>query len=182
MHRYAQNGYRIFGWYDQIIIDNELYHKDYVVNYTNAAYLVKDEYGFEDGLFSGYDQENRKYDVSSWDYKYGEDGLPLTDPTLQDPRCVFQLMKKHYERYDIDSVCKITGTPKNKYLEVLDMFCATGAPNKTGTIMYAMGITQHTSESKCKIFRSRYSCCSAIWADPARCQRTARGKQCARCN
>ena len=130
------------------IIDKELYHKDYVVNYTNAAYLVKDEYGFEDGLFTGYDKEKRSYDVSSWDYKYDENGLPLTDTSLQDPRCVFQLMKKHYERYDIDTVCKITGTPKNKYLEVLDMFCATGAPNKTGTIMYAMGITQHTVGSQ----------------------------------
>jgi formate dehydrogenase major subunit len=84
------------------IIDNELYHKDYVVNYTNAACLIKDDYSFEDGLFSGYDEENRKYDVSSWDYQTDEAGMALTDPTLQHPRCVFQLLKKHYERYDID--------------------------------------------------------------------------------
>ena len=126
------------------IIDNQLYHNDYVVNYTNAAYLIKDDFTFEDGLFSGWNETDKKYDVTSWDYKYGEDGLPMTDPTLQDPRCVFQLMKKHYERYDIDMVCKITGTPKNKYMEVLKIFCGTGAPNKTGTILYAMGITQHT--------------------------------------
>jgi formate dehydrogenase major subunit len=63
-------------------------------------------------LFTGYDKENRKYDVSSWTTSTGEDGLALTDPTLQDPHCVFQLMKKHYERYDIDTVCKITGTPR----------------------------------------------------------------------
>mgnify|MGYP000872481653 CR=1 FL=1 len=130
------------------IIDNELYHKDYVVNYTNAACLIKDDYSFEDGLFSGYDEENRKYDVSSWDYQTDEAGMALTDPTLQHPRCVFQLLKKHYERYDIDTVCEITGTPKNKYLEVLKTFCATGAPDKTGTIMYAMGITQHTVGSQ----------------------------------
>ena len=72
----------------------------------------------------------------------------MTDPTLQDPQCVFQLLKKHYERYDIDTVCAITGTPKNKYLEVLKAFCATGATDKTGTIMYAMGITQHTVGSQ----------------------------------
>jgi len=130
------------------IIDNELYHKDYVVNYTNAACLINAEFGFEDGLFSGYNEAERKYDVTSWDYQKDEAGLPLTDPTLQNPRCVFQLMKKHYERYDIDAVCKITGTPKNKYLEVLETFCATGAPNKTGTVMYAMGITQHTVGSQ----------------------------------
>lgn len=126
------------------IIDNDLYHKDYVVNYTNAAYLIKDDFTFEDGLFSGWNETDKKYDVTSWDYKYGEDGLQMTDPTLQDPHCVFQLMKKHYERYDIDTVCKITGTPKNKYLEVLKIFCGTGASDKTGTILYAMGITQHT--------------------------------------
>ena len=57
-------------------------------------------------------------------------------------------MAKHYSRYDIDSVCKITGTPKRKYLEVLKLFCSTGAPNKTGNIMYAMGITQHTVGSQ----------------------------------
>ncbi len=130
------------------IIDNELYHKDYVVNYTNASYLIKDEFEFKDGLFSGYDAAKRKYDVSSWDYKVDEAGLPLKDTTLQDPRCVFQLMKKHYERYDVDTVCKITGTPKDKYLEVLKTFCATGAPDKTGTILYAMGITQHTVGSQ----------------------------------
>ncbi len=130
------------------IIDNERYHKDYVVAYTNAPFLVKDDYTFEDGLFSGYDPEKRKYDVSTWDYESDESGVPLKDTTLQNPRCVFQLLKKHYERYDIDSVCQITGTPKNKYLEVLDTFTATGAPDKVGTIMYAMGITQHTVGSQ----------------------------------
>lgn len=130
------------------IIEEEKYHKDYVVNYTNASYLIKEEYSFQDGLFSGYDAEKRAYDVSSWDYQYDDAGTPLKDPTLQDPRCVFQLMKEHYKRYDIDTVCQITGTPKNKYLEVLETFCATGAPNKTGTIMYAMGITQHTVGSQ----------------------------------
>lgn len=126
------------------IIDNELYHKDYVVNYTNASFLVKDEFEFNDGLFSGYDPANRKYDFSSWDYQYDANGKIIQDETLTHPRCVFQLLKQHYSRYDIDTVCKITGTPKNKYMQVLETFCATGAPDKTGTICYAMGITQHT--------------------------------------
>lgn len=130
------------------IIDNELYHKDYVVNYTNAAFLIKNEFDFKDGLFTGYDKANRKYDTASWDYQVDDNSIPLTDVSLQNPRCVFQLMKKHYERYDIDTVCRITGTPKNKYMEVLKTFCATGAPNKTGTILYAMGITQHTVGSQ----------------------------------
>jgi len=130
------------------IIDNELYLKDYVVNYTNAAMLIKDEYAFKDGLFVGYNAEKRSYDTANWDYKYDDSGTIMKDETLQDPHCVFQLMKTHYSRYDVDTVCRITGTPKNKYLEVLKTFCATGAPNKTGTICYAMGITQHTVGSQ----------------------------------
>lgn len=133
------------------ILENKLYHEEYVVNYTNASFLVSDDYDFNEieGLFSGYDPKERKYDTSSWDYQYDPaTDLPLRDPTLQHPRCVFQLMKKHYSRYDIDTVCKITGTPKNKYLEVLETFCDTGKPHKTGTIMYAMGITQHTVGSQ----------------------------------
>lgn len=126
------------------ILDNNLYHKDYIVAYTNAAFLIKEEFDFKDGLFSGYDEKNRKYDVASWSYQYDSAGKIMEDPTLQHPRCVFQLMKKHYERYDIDTVCKITGSPKGKYLEVLKTFCATGAPDKAACICYAMGITQHT--------------------------------------
>lgn len=130
------------------IIDNELYHKDYVVNYTNASFLIKEGLDFNDGLFSGYDPANRKYDFSTWDYQYDANGKIIQDETLTHPRCVFQLLKQHYSRYDIDTVCKITGTPKNKYIEVLETFCATGAPGKTGTICYAMGITQHTVGSQ----------------------------------
>jgi formate dehydrogenase major subunit len=131
------------------IIDNNLYHKEYVSAYTNASYLIADGYDFKDGLFSGYDGAKRTYDVKTWDYQYDADGTTvLKDPTLTNPRCVFQLMKNHYSRYDVDTVCKITGTPKNKYLEVLKLYATTGAPNKTGTIMYAMGTTQHTVGSQ----------------------------------
>ena len=130
------------------ILDNELYHHDYVVNYTNAAFLVRDDYEFKDGFFSGWNETKQSYDVSSWDYQYDENNNILKDETLQHPRSVFQLMKQHYSRYDIDTVCKITGSPQSKYREVLKMFCATSAPDKTGCICYAMGITQHTVGSE----------------------------------
>ena len=131
------------------IIQNNLYHKEYVLAYTNASYLIADGFDFKDGLFSGYDVAKRTYANTSWDYQYAADGTTiLKDPTLANPRCAFQLMAKHYSRYDIDSVCNITGTPKRKYLEVLKLFCSTGAPNKVGNIMYAMGITQHTVGSQ----------------------------------
>jgi len=131
------------------IIQNNLYHKEYVLGYTNASYLIAEGFDFKDGLFSGYDAAKRSYDVKTWDYQYDADGTTvLKDPTLTNPRCAFQLMAKHFSRYDIDSVCKITGTPKNKYLEVLKLFTSTSAPNKVGTILYAMGITQHTVGSQ----------------------------------
>lgn len=130
------------------VIQNKLYHLDYVVNYTNATFIIDDGYDFKDGIFSGYDPKNRKYDQKTWVYKTDAEGKPLKDPTLQNPRCVFQLLKKHYERYDVDTVCKITGTPKDVYLKVAETFAATGAPDKTGTIMYAMGTTQHTVGSQ----------------------------------
>lgn len=132
------------------IIENKLYHEAYVANYTNASFLVADTYAFdpEFGLFSGYDAENRKYDQKMWDYQYGPDGKPLRDMTLSNPSSVFQLLKKHYERYDIDTVLQITGTPRDQYMQVLKTFCATGAPDKVGTMLYAMGITQHTVGSQ----------------------------------
>jgi len=126
------------------ILDNKLYHEEYVKWYTNATFIVKDSFDFDDGLFSGYDPQKRAYDQSKWAYETNEDGSYKKDMTMEDPRCVLQLLKKHYERYDIDTVCKITGTPKNKYLEVVKAYAATGAPDKVGTIMYAMGTTQHT--------------------------------------
>ncbi|MCQ6274533.1 formate dehydrogenase-N subunit alpha [Bacillus sp. V3B] len=125
-------------------LENELYHKEYVVNYTNAAYLVVDTYSFEDGMFSGYDEATRTYDKSKWSYQTDEEGNVLTDPSLKDPRCVFQLMKKHYSRYDVDTVIGVTGTAKDTYLEVCKTFTSTSEVGKAGTILYAMGGTQHT--------------------------------------
>jgi formate dehydrogenase major subunit len=130
------------------IINNNLFFRDYVVNFTNAPFVIEDGFDFKDGLFSGYDPEKRKYDQSTWKYKKDAEGNPITDPTLQNPRCVFQLMKKHYERYDVDTVCGITGTPKDQFLKVAETYAATGVPDKSGTIMYAMGTTQHSVGSE----------------------------------
>jgi len=130
------------------ILQNELYWKDYVVNYTNASAIVSDGYTFEDGLFSGYDPINKKYAVDTWTIKKGPDDKPLKDATLQNPRTVFQLMKKHYSRYGVDTVTGITGVSKDAFLKVAKAFAATGSPDKSGTILYAMGITQHTVGSQ----------------------------------
>jgi formate dehydrogenase major subunit len=130
------------------------YNMTYVREYTNASFLVNANFqGADvlDGLFSGYqgvqnetDNAKRNYDKSTWQYQTDASGIPIRDKTLQDPNCVFQLLKRHFVRYDADTVCSITGTPKETFLEICQTYAATGAPGKAGTIMYAMGTTQHT--------------------------------------
>lgn len=126
------------------IIENNKFFKDYVVDYTDASFIVVEAFDFKEGLFSGYDPKTKKYNKASWAVEKDQNGVPKKDPTLQDPRCVFQLLKKHYSRYDLDTVSAITGTPKEDLLKVYEMYSTTGEKGKAGTIMYAMGWTQHT--------------------------------------
>ena len=126
------------------ILESNSYFHDYVVNYTNASFIVGKGYDFKDGLFSGYDAKARKYDQSKWGFEKGPDGAPLRDATLKHERCVFNLMKKHYSRYTLKNVSDITGVSEENLLKVYKQFCATGKPDKVGTILYALGWTQHT--------------------------------------
>ncbi len=127
------------------ILDNNLCHKEYVANYTNAPFIVSKTFDFKDGLFSGYNEKTKKYDKKQWAFELDENGVPKMDRSLKDERCVFNLLKKHYSRYDIETVSKITGTSKADLLEIYKTYSATGKPGKAGTIMYAMGWTQHTT-------------------------------------
>lgn len=131
------------------VLSKELYNKECVVNYTNAGFLINPNFKFEDGTFSGFNPEKKAYaDKSSWAYQLDEDGLPKIDRTLQNPNCVFQLLKKHFARYDAGTVSKVTGTPKDVFLSVCETFAQTGKPGKAGNILYAMGTTQHTYGSQ----------------------------------
>jgi formate dehydrogenase major subunit len=125
----------------------ENYNMTYVTEYTSASFLINPNFKGApdlDGLFSGYNPATKAYDKSTWQYQEDGNGIPKMDKTLNDPNCVFQLLKKQYARYDADTVCKITGTPKDVYLEVCRTYAATGKTGKAGTILYAMGTTQHT--------------------------------------
>ena len=129
------------------ILDNNLDFKEYVIKYTNAPFLVNADYkgpGDLDGLFSGYDAKARKYDKKTWSFQMDEAGIPKKDLALKDPNCVYQLLKKQYSRYTLDKVSNITGTPKEKLVEVYKLYASTGKPNRVGTELYAMGWTQHT--------------------------------------
>ena len=83
------------GVINYLIAGNKV-HMDYIKSYTDMSYLVKDEFAFADGFFSGYDAEKRKYDKAGWEYQTGEDGYVKTDPTLENPRCVWNLLKAHF--------------------------------------------------------------------------------------
>ena len=126
------------------ILDNNLYNQEYVAAYTNGPFLVAESFKFEEGLFSGYDKKKRKYDKSQWAFQMDENGIPKMDRSLKDPRCVFQLLKKHFSRYNPKLVSEITGTPEADLLEIYKTYGATGEKGKAATIMYAMGWTQHT--------------------------------------
>jgi formate dehydrogenase major subunit len=133
-------------------IENNRIAKEYLANYTNAAFVVKEGFKLpEDGLYSGFDASSQTYDRSSWNYEEGNDaggeasahaaakaappaapgtppplpGMPAKvayDLTLQHPRCVFQLLKQQYSRYTPEMVERITGIPKDHFLKAADLF------------------------------------------------------------
>ena len=127
------------------VLEKELYHEEYVREYTNASFLINPEFGFQDGLFTGYDADKRTYDKSTWQYQVDEGGMPKRDEKLQDPDCVIQLMTKHFSRYDFDTVSKVTGASKDVLLRACETFAATGARGKAGAIIFSSGATQHTN-------------------------------------
>src|SRR4051812_5554194 len=179
------------------VLDNDLYFKEYVVAYTNAAALLRDDFQDTedlDGLFSGFDPEHRHYDESSWEYEgeavgaaagqrapdepggapaqeaargkqAGEHGpdvsgadqyqaagsggptirvKPHTDPTLQHPRCVFQVVKRHFARYTPEMVAEACGIEQEQFLQVAEWITANSGRDRTTAFVYSVGWTQHT--------------------------------------
>ena len=147
-------------------IENNRIAKDYLVNYTNAAFIVKEGFKLpEDGLYSGFDPATKTYEKSTWNYEEAGGGhAPATpagrdkpvptlppnvsyDLTLQHPRCVYQLLKQQYSRYTPEMVERITGIQKDQFLKAADLFTSVrkdGDLKKVATIMYAVGWTQHS--------------------------------------
>lgn len=123
------------------IIEKKLYDNMYVTNYTNALLKINKDFKLGDGVFSGYDAKTKKYANASWGYQLGPDKKPLKAESLDDPDCAFAKLKAHYSRYTMDVAEKISGIPAAKIQEIADVFAA----GKPGTILYAMGMTQHTT-------------------------------------
>jgi formate dehydrogenase major subunit len=146
-------------------IQNNRIAKEYLVNFTNAAFVVKSDFKLPadtDGVFSGFDAGKHNYDRSTWNYA-GVGGAPPSalapgalpplpekaeyDLSLQNPNCVFQLLKKHYSRYTPEMVERITGIPKEQFLKAAELYTSVrkdGDMKKASTIIYAVGWTQHS--------------------------------------
>jgi formate dehydrogenase major subunit len=132
-----------FGGLINYVLSNELYHKDYVEFATNAGLVVKDGYAFNEGLFNGYDSTKRTYNPAQWAYEVGPDGFVTVD--INNPRSVLNLMRAHYSRYTPEMVERITGIPQADFLDVAKLVGEMGRPDKVMTIVYAVGLTHHTT-------------------------------------
>ncbi len=130
------------------LLDNDLIQHDYVKNYTNAAFVVDKGFGYQEGLFTGYDESKRDYDKTTWTYEIGPDGYAVVDDTLQHPRSVFQLLKTHVADYTPEMVERICGSPKDKFLEICKLMSSTSTPERVMTSLYALGWTHHSKGSQ----------------------------------
>ncbi|WP_119154726.1 formate dehydrogenase [Aquabacterium tepidiphilum] len=153
------------------ILEHDLWFRDYALNYTNLATIITDEYVDAedgDGFFSGWDEEMKGYTHESWRYESGlvkpplaekhvETSGPLApddeqldfpvaqDRTLQHPRCVYQIMRRHYARYTPETVERITGCPAATLVQVARTLAENSGPERTGAICYAVAWTHHTN-------------------------------------
>ncbi len=152
------------------IVENERYFKEYVVNFTNAGAVINKEFKDTedlDGLFSGWQKDKGHYKSRTWMYE-GVDPEPAggareseagkkgeaiqrqpiqaehEDPTLQHPRCVFQILKRHFSRYTPAMVEETCGIPQDLFLKVAETLCRNSGRDRTGMFLYAVGWTQHS--------------------------------------
>lgn len=126
------------------LLEKDKIQHAYVRHYTNAGLIVKEGFGFDQGLFSGYQEEARTYDRSTWDFELGDDGFARVDDTWQHPRCVINLLRQHVERYSLEMVSRICGTPPDKVQQVYDLIASTARPDQAMTSLFALGWTQHS--------------------------------------
>jgi formate dehydrogenase major subunit len=165
-----------FGGLINYVLENELYHDEYVRRYTNAAFIVSEDYSFDNGMFNGFDEEKGAYDTTQWKYetdgepassgpspaglgKIAKEGAglsvessqprgPFAKLDINHPRSVLNLLRKHYSRYTPEMVERITGIPRAQFLEVAKLVGEMGRPDKVMTQVYAVGLTHHTTGSQ----------------------------------
>lgn len=130
------------------LLENDSIQHDYVKHYTNASFLINEDFKFEDGLFTGYDETTRQYDKSTWAYQVDEEGQPKRDMQFQHPRCVLNMLRAHVDRYTPEMVERICGTTQKDFLIFCNEIAKTSVPDKAATFLYALGWTQHSVGSQ----------------------------------
>ncbi len=136
-----------FGGLIHFVLTHDRLFRDYVVAYTNAPILTREDYkGPEDldGLFSGWDPETRAYRTDSWQYEVDRDGRPVRDDSLLHPRTIYQQLVRHFARYTPEMVEAVCGLPRDRFLEIADRYTRCSGPERTAAICYAVGLTQHS--------------------------------------
>jgi len=125
-------------------LTNDRVHREYVRLHTNASFIIREGFGFDQGLFSGWDEARQAYDKTSWGYELDGAGNARVDETLAHPRSVFQLMREHYSRYTPATVAGICGCTVEQFERAAEVICSTGSAGLSGTVLYALGWTQHS--------------------------------------
>ncbi len=154
------------------ILETDCWFREWAMAYTNIAAIVTGEYRDPeqlDGAFSGFDEKAGAYDVDSWQYRDTDMPSPLAehagphrqsttetlfgarktdgpapeDPTLRDPNCVYQILKRHYARYTPEMVERVTGCPRETFLRICEAYARASGREKTGSFCYAVGWTHH---------------------------------------
>ncbi|MQA62479.1 MAG: formate dehydrogenase-N subunit alpha [Actinophytocola sp.] len=131
-----------FGGLINYVLENDLYHKEYVEYATNAGLVVSEDYEFDEGMFNGFDEASGTYDTTAWAYETEGEHAKVD---IDHPRSVLNLLRKHYSRYTPEMVERITGIPRDQFLEVAKLVGEMGQPDKVMTIVYAVGLTHHTT-------------------------------------
>lgn len=129
------------------LISRGLWFREYVERYTNAAAIIREEFADTedlDGLFSGWDAEQARYDAATWRYESGPGEPPADDPSLEHPRCVFRILERHFARYTPELVAETCGCPVEDFVEVCETLAANSGRERTSAFVYAVGWTQHT--------------------------------------
>ncbi len=128
------------------IIETESYFREYVVHYTNASCILRENFTDSDatGYFSGWDEATRAYNPESWLYQGDGLSFPERDMTLKNARCVFQTLRRHFARYTPEMVEKACGISREIFQKVAAHLIAASGPEKTAAICYALGWTQHS--------------------------------------
>ena len=131
------------------ILLERAYFAEYIVHYTNAATLLSEKYTHCDatGLFAGFDPRTGRYDLEpdAWDYALNAQGRPLTDPTLEHPRCVLRVLEQHFSLYTPEHVADVCGCAPEEIIQIAQLLIEHSGREKTSAIAYALGWTQHTT-------------------------------------